>query len=248
MTTAGAHYAIVTDEALEKLASVANIKKRDRFKEAIRALIRDIWRTAHLVEPEAVGSLGWERTVLALIALEKSFAELVTAARDLRSSMEAFLKAAASDAIDSKETQARRDKYLKHLTDLRGEEDDGSNLDAVDHIPIPARLSTVDFLHVLECVSFLAQQPSQFSALPGTHPARSPGRPESVLSGLRRFFVQRLTSLTKEAGGKLTFNKNYETNGTDALGILAPYLPPRLIPQALPLSTLAQYYQEGRRR
>jgi hypothetical protein len=90
MTTAGAHYAIVTDEALEKLASVANIKKRDRFKEAIRALIRDIWRTAHLLEPEAVGSLGWERTVLALIALEKSFAELVTAARDLRSSMEAF--------------------------------------------------------------------------------------------------------------------------------------------------------------
>ena len=117
-----------------------------------------------------------------------------------------------------------------------------TDLDAVDNLP--GRLSTVDFLHVMECVSLLAKQPSQSPVLSGTQPARSRGRPESVSSGLRRFLVQRLNLLTKEAGGKLTFNNSYETNGTDAPGILAPYLPPRLIPQALPLRSIAKYYHE----
>ena len=118
MTAAGAPYAAVTDEALEKLASLANIKNRARFKEDVRALIRDIWRAAHLLDPEAAGILGWGLTESALIALEKSFVELVTAARNVRSAMAAFINAAESDATDSKDARARRDEYLKHLTNL----------------------------------------------------------------------------------------------------------------------------------
>ena len=118
MTAAGAPYAAVTDEALEKLASLANIKNRARFKEDVRALIRDIWRAAHLLDPEAAGILGWGLTEFALIALEKSFVELVTAARNVRSAMAAFINAAESDATDSKDARARRDEYLKHLTNL----------------------------------------------------------------------------------------------------------------------------------
>jgi hypothetical protein len=59
--------------------------------------------------------------------------------------------------------------------------------------------------------------------------------------GSFNFFVLRLLWDVQESGGKLSLDKNVGKGGlVDALELLRPHFPPKLIPKALPLSTLAK--------
>jgi hypothetical protein len=73
------------------------------------------------------------------------------------------------------------------------------------------------------------------------------GRPSCIqMMGLGSFtqFTLRLLWDVREAGGRLTFEKNMGRGTlTKALEILRPHLPPKFIPNSLPLSTLSDIKQ-----
>ena len=220
MAAAGAQkpFVVLTDDALQKLASIASIKNISKFEEDVRVLIKDAWRVAPLFDPEATGSPRLERIPIAVVALEKSMARLVTAARDVQSSMEVVVKAAKVDAREIIEAWDNRNNYERHLADIGMPVKKASDLSR--------RPSITDLLqndHVLECISFLAKESLQSPPTLPKRLSRSRGRPESMLSCTRRMVVLGLISSARDAGGKLTFNKNHETNGTRALRVLAPF-------------------------
>jgi hypothetical protein len=110
--------------------------------------------------------------------------------------------------------------------------------------PRPGGYGSNQFKNGLDTVAERASMAAEL--LHPEKPARARGRPnrggfgEPIGAGSFKQFVLRLLWDIRTVGGELTLDKNRNT-GTllKVLKLLAPYLPPGLVPKRLPLSTLA---------
>jgi hypothetical protein len=241
----------VTNDTLNDLASIAAISqnKRSAFDAQIRALIRQAWALGFLRKSDEYSSV-LSAFGSSIIALEQSILRLVKAARGVQSALPAFVLAGETVASVSVNEREYRDAYEKQLIEIGlpwpPEEISSSSLE------VPPTVSALVLKNgtVLECISFLANlpQPTVLLSDKSKAPRRQKGRPESLQSGLRRLIVHGLLTAAHDAGGKLTFNRSRETNGTRALRVLGRFLPQRLIPNVLPLPTLELYYKKWKKR
>jgi hypothetical protein len=266
----------VTDDTLRKLVEIAAISTidTDQFKKSVRDLIAQMWAFDHLInmpDEDDDPSLG---IALSFVDLEASAARFIAAARELVSSSESFRRAATEAYPALREQNKFRRQYLERLFDVLGKprspadprQTSGRIATFIrtllgnfrsprapdDQAEPKTNGGTVSRL-VLWSRSILESEPKLNELTEAVnqqhkHQRRaSAGRPSSAVSELRHLFVHGLLSSVEEAGGKLTFNKNHETNGTHALRVLAPFLPNRLIPYVPPLSTLAGHYSQWKR-
>jgi hypothetical protein len=71
---------------------------------------------------------------------------------------------------------------------------------------------------------------------------RDRGRPFNPSKNVLKVFVQTFLDTVAKSEGKVTFNKNYETSGTRAMCILAPFLPPSSS-KAFSRDAMAEHYK-----
>jgi hypothetical protein len=238
----------VTDDALSKLADVAAVRPEMevQFADDIRARVRDSWFRWHLIDSgQDPGSRFGPILEPAMIALEASFARLVTAAREVRSSVAGLAQAGddvCNEATDHAELEKRRQFLDKYAADLATPSP--TTIDAQCEPTTVRRSNVLELLDhkVLTFVLYLADQARTAPMFPTL--LRGRGRPVSLVTDSRRILIHELLDDVDKAGGKLTFNKNRVTSGTRALCILAPFVPEGLIPKALPLRTLAGNFKE----
>jgi hypothetical protein len=106
-----------------------------------------------------------------------------------------------------------------------------------------------DFEQIKKAIATLAERASKAADAnrpkPSLHPVgrRATGGFGSLGPGSLKEFTLRLLWDVRDAGGRLTLDKN-SGNGTlpATLKLLAPHLPPGFIPKVPPLSTLASVH------
>jgi hypothetical protein len=227
----------VTNDALSMLAGIAAVspEKATQFADDIHIRVREAWIAWHLFSSnEDPVDHFYPLLIRAQEALEGSIVRCVTAAREVRSSMEALVKVSQDALVEIA-------PYYAKLVE---------NYHVADAPPFKKpstakRLGVMEFLDgdVIAAISCLARQAEMVTAVKPTS-RRGRGRPVGLITDDRRFLLHGLLDEVDKAGGKLTFNKHRETSGIRFLRVLAPFLPPGLVPKAPPLHTLARLFEE----
>jgi hypothetical protein len=260
-TSAETSCSTIDDSTLSELALIAKIPvtaKSDFFLR-VQHHLTEVWCIYHLVlRPKDTGHLDWVDSELspALLRSEQSFVALTHAASRVLSSkldvcvvMQKNFNAFLEECAESKAGGEFVKKWAAAVQ--------GTSTPPTPASPVSFGGTTTDKTKILSflfdnktqaCILHLAKLAPilQKKTSVQQNSKRRQGRPPSTKKEILAFFIWMFLDTVVSSGGKVSFNRNYETSGTRAMQVLAPFLPPSF-PRALSLNVMAEAYQAWKR-